>query len=141
MARLLRGVVDFTAQVVRLLSPQQPLEVPDDPGAEEWVTAHGRRIFDSEPRRTAPETPVNLPPDMRVESEPARVRPEVGTLLGNDHVAAASEVRQEEAQHVATESEVRQRVGREETKRLADTLAAHFVGTDVRHLSRGRGKG
>ena len=139
MARLLRGVGDFTAQVVRLLSPQQPpLEVPDDPGADEWVTAHGWRLFDSERRPTAPETPVSSPLDMRVESEPARGRPEVGTLLGEGHVAAASEVRQEEARHVAMESEVRQQVGREEAKLPADVLAAHFISTDVQHLSRGR---
>ena len=124
---------DFTAQVVRLLLPHPTLEVPDDPRAEEWVT-HGRRIHDSEPRPTAPRTMVSSPPDVRVESEPARAKPDVGTLLEEGHVATASEVRQEEARRVATESEVRRHVKREETRWLADILAEHFADMDVRHL-------
>ena len=58
----------------------------------------------------------------------------MGTLLEEGHVAAASEVRQEEARCVTTESEVRQHVRQEETRQLADMLAEHFADMDVQHL-------
>ena len=73
MARLFNRVGEVTQRVVQLLSPYPTLEVPDDQGAEEWVT-RGRtnlRGHDSEPRPTAPQTPEGSPPAARVETEPA----------------------------------------------------------------------
>ena len=136
---LLRRGGGFISQVAQLLSPQQPpLDVPDSPSAEEWVT--DRRVYDSEPRRTTPHTPEDPSPGAQAETEPLRVRPGVGTLLEASQADESSEARQEPARHVPTESEVRQwdqqHIEQEEVKRLATVLADHFKDIDVQHLSR-----